>query len=47
MVCGNISVFDAETVKQRLDQAHDCLMTYFRASVTERTWALFQPSEEG
>jgi uncharacterized protein (TIGR04255 family) len=47
MVCSGIADFDEETVKQRLDQAHDCLTAYFKASVTERTWALFQPSEEG
>jgi uncharacterized protein (TIGR04255 family) len=46
MACSGIKVFDQEVVRERLDKAHDCLMTYFKASVTERTWALFQPSDE-
>lgn len=47
MVCSGITVFDRGVVEKRLDQAHDCLTAYFKASVTERTWVLFQPSEEG
>lgn len=46
MVCLGIGGSDSEAVKRRLDDAHDCLTRYFRESVTERTWALFQPSEE-
>ena len=44
MVCSGIASFDGAAVQNRLDQAHDCLTTYFKASVTERTWELFQPS---
>jgi uncharacterized protein (TIGR04255 family) len=47
MVCSGVATFDHEVVKRRLVQAHDCLADYFKASVTERTWALFEPSEEG
>lgn len=47
MVCSGVASFDHEVVKRRLAQAHDCLADYFKASVTERTWALFEPSEEG
>jgi uncharacterized protein (TIGR04255 family) len=47
LVCAGIAVFDREVVTKRLDDAHDCLSKYFKQSVTEQTWALFQPSEEG
>jgi uncharacterized protein (TIGR04255 family) len=47
MSCSGIGEFKNDAVRQRLDQAHDCLTSYFKASVTERTWALFQPSDEG
>ena len=47
MVCSEVGTFDQEVVKGRLTQAHESLAKYFRASVTERTWALFEPSEEG
>ncbi len=46
-VCPNIDTLDVDTVRERLDRAHTCLLEYFRASVTDRTWALFQPSDEG
>jgi uncharacterized protein (TIGR04255 family) len=47
MVCAGIASFEPEVVKGRLDQAHRCLLDNFRASVTDRTWESFQPSDEG
>lgn len=45
--CSKIGVFDQQVVKERLDKAHDCLKDYFRASVTDKTWELFQPVDGG
>lgn len=45
--CLNLGSWDREIVQRRLDQAHTCLLNYFRASVTEKTWQLFQPTDEG
>jgi uncharacterized protein (TIGR04255 family) len=45
MVCANIATLDRDLIVQRLDDAHACLWNYFRASFTEKTWDLFQPSE--
>ncbi len=47
MSCASLGGFDPEVVKGRLDQAHEYLISSFKASVTERTWSLFEPSEEG
>ena len=47
MVCSGVKVFDPDVVGARLDQAHDYLTRYFRSSVTDQTWALFQPTDEG
>ena len=46
-LCINIESWDRESVRGRLDEAHTCLLDYFRSSVTEKTWQLFQPSGEG
>jgi uncharacterized protein (TIGR04255 family) len=47
MVCKEIASFDRDVVSGRLDRAHEFLLKYFKATVTERTWVLFGPSEEG
>jgi uncharacterized protein (TIGR04255 family) len=44
--CLNLASWDRDIVRDRLDQAHKCLLHYFRASVTEKTWQLFQPTDE-
>lgn len=45
MVCPNLAATDRETVGSRLEKAHEDLGGFFKASFTERTWALFRPSE--
>ena len=47
MMCSNVATNDIDIIRHRLDAAHNCLLKYFRASVTDETWALFRPSEEG
>ncbi|AGA28396.1 TIGR04255 family protein [Singulisphaera acidiphila] len=46
-ICLHLESWSRDIVCGRLDQAHTCLLNYFRASVTEKTWQLFQPSDEG
>lgn len=45
-VCLNFPTWEREVVCRRLDQAHTCLVDYFRAAVTDKTWQLFEPSDE-
>ncbi len=44
--CAKIASTESSVLRCRLDAAHDCLVKYFRDSVTDLTWELFKPSEE-
>ena len=46
MACTTAAI-DRKFVAARLDGAHECLLENFKASVTDKTWQLFQPSDEG
>lgn len=43
LVLGEIASFDPVDVGHQLDEAHDYLSLLFKASLTDKTWAMFQP----
>ena len=42
-VCQDLRTIDLRVIRDRLDEAHDCILHRFKASVTKATWELFEP----
>lgn len=45
-ICDKVESLDAGQIRARLDSAHSYLRECFRSSVTDTTWALFEPADD-